>query len=361
MDAKVLIALSLTGAVALWMVSGTLVVSGATDEAAVRPPAERAEADAGPYRVRARVAEAVDRARTLTMRGRTRADAIVAVASETLGQIVERPVGRGSRVDVGDVMCRLDPGVRQAQLDQAEAEMRRAELENTAASKLLGRGYESEVRVAETFAVLDAARALVAAARLELSRTTIVSPVEGVVQEPIADVGSTLAVGDVCATVVDADPIVVTGQVSERDVTDVRTGISAAISLQTGETVEGTISFVSRTAAPETRTFTVELTVDNPDRLLRDGVTAETAIPLEPVRVHRLSPGVLTLSDEGEVGVRVVDESSTVRFMPVAIAMQDTDGFWVTGLPDRVTIITVGQDYVVEGQPVEPVLADPTT
>jgi multidrug efflux system membrane fusion protein len=151
---------------------------------------------------------------------------------------------------------------------------------------------------------------------------------------------------------VDADPVVVTGQVAERDIPDVRLGTQAVVNLLTGETVKGDVSFISRTADPDTRTFTVEITVPNPDGALRAGVTAEAQIPLEPVRVHRLSPGVLTLSDEGEIGVRTVDPDGTVRFMPVKIAMQDTDGFWVTGLPQRVTIITVGQEYVVDGQTV---------
>jgi len=99
----------------------------------------------------------------------------------------------------------------------------------------------------------------------------------------------------------------------------------------------------------------VEITIDNADDELRSGTTAEARIPLEPVKVHKLSPGVLTLADTGEVGVRTVDADGRVAFRPVDIAMQDREGFWVTGLPETVSVITVGQDYVVEGQIVDPV------
>ncbi len=84
-------------------------------------------------------------------------------------------------------------------------------------------------------------------------------------------------------------------------------------------------------------------------------MTAEAAIPVAAMTVHRLSPGVLTLDDDGAVGVRTVDPDNRVVFMPVSIAMQDAEGFWVTGLPETVTVITVGQEYVSDGQLVEPV------
>lgn len=358
MKMKLALAMLMAGAVAAWMLTGEIVVSGVAQEAAVRPPAERSSADERLFRVRARTIEAQERQRTLVKRGRTRADALVAVAAETSGRIEERPVDRGSQVSPGDVLCRLDQGVREARLAEARALAAQAELEYNAASKLRGRGFESETRVAATRAALDAAEAAVAAAQQELERTVIRAPITGVVQEPIAEIGQMLAIGDICATIVDADPIIVTGQVSERDIPDVDLGATATVRLLTGETVEGEVTFISRTADPDTRTFTVEITVPNPDGRLRAGVTSEATIPLEPVLAHRLSPGILTLSDEGEVGVRTVDENGVVSFMPVRIAMQDTQGFWVTGLPERVTVITVGQEYVVDGQTVEVVMED---
>lgn len=352
MNVKILLAALLAGALALWMLSGNVIVSGTADEATIRPPAERSETGASLFRVRAAISQAVERPRTLTLRGRTRADALVHVAAETPGRVIDRPVSRGFIVEKGDALCQLDEGVKAAELARAEAERAKAQLEYDAASRLQGRGFESETRVAATRAALDAAEAAVAAAELELERTTVRAPLAGVVQEPLVEMGAVLAVGEVCATIVDADPIIVTGQVAERDVTDLRLGSQVTVDLVTGETVEGELTFVSRTADPDTRTFKVEITVPNENGALRDGVTAEALIPLPPVTAHRLSPGVLTLSDAGQVGVRTVDDDRIVNFLPVTITKQDTEGVWVTGLPDMVTIITVGQDYVVEGQEV---------
>ncbi|XWN28890.1 MAG: efflux RND transporter periplasmic adaptor subunit [Devosia sp.] len=355
MKSRIILALLLAGGIAAWMGTGTMVISGAAETAEIRPPAERTEADGSPFRVRVRESVAEDRARTLLMRGRTRADAVVAVAAETDGRLKERLVEKGDKVAQGDTLCRLDEGVRAAQLAQAIAAQEQAQLEFDAATKLRGRGFESQTRVAATKAALDAAQAGVAAAERELAHTTVLAPISGIVQDPLAEVGSTLAVGTVCATIVDAETIYVIGQVSERDITGFDVGAMADVSLLTGETATGKITFMSRTADPDTRTFTVEIEVKNDDGQLRDGVTAEARIPLSPVRAHRLSPGVLTLSDDGRVGVRTVDGDNRVRFMPVVITLQDTDGVWVNGLPESITLITVGQDYVIDGQKVEPV------
>ena len=61
------------------------------------------------------------------------------------------------------------------------------------------------------------------------------------------------------------------------------------------------------------------------------------------------------LNDNGVVGVRVV-ENGIVRFMPVQIVSDGPDGMWVTGLPDGVDVITVGQEFVSDGQRVKPVI-----
>ncbi|MEM6848323.1 MAG: efflux RND transporter periplasmic adaptor subunit [Pseudomonadota bacterium] len=358
MKLQLLLAALVSGAIAAWMWSGDLVIAGSADVSAVPPPALRLDADAEPFRVRVRTIEAEPLERALRMRGRTRADALVQVAAETVGRVEDRRVQRGDVVSRGDILCQLDQGTRNAELQRAKAEQAKAQLEFDAATKLLGRGFESATRVATTRAALDGATAAVAAATEELERTTIRAPLSGRVQEPLADVGSTLLVGDVCATIVDKNPIIVVGEVAERRVPAVRLGAEADVQLLTGESVRGTVTFISSTSNIQTRTFTVELEVPNPEEVLLAGVTAEAEIPLPDVQAHRLSPGILTLQDDGTVGVRTVTDANEVAFLPVTIVEQNLSGFFVTGLPPKVTIITVGQDYVIDGQAVTPVPED---
>jgi multidrug efflux system membrane fusion protein len=64
----------------------------------------------------------------------------------------------------------------------------------------------------------------------------------------------------------------------------------------------------------------------------------------------------LTLDNDGNIGVRVVGEGDIARFLPVGILRDTIDGIWVTGLPETVDVIVVGQEYVTDGVPVIPTL-----
>jgi multidrug efflux system membrane fusion protein len=104
-----------------------------------------------------------------------------------------------------------------------------------------------------------------------------------------------------------------------------------------------------------TRTFGVELEIDNADGALRVGGTAELRIPAEEVLAHRISPSLLTLDDAGNVGVKIINDSGQVEFVVADIALTSNNGVWLAGLPLDATIITVGQGYVTNGAVVDAV------
>ncbi|MBL4646313.1 MAG: efflux RND transporter periplasmic adaptor subunit, partial [Rhizobiales bacterium] len=214
-------------------------------------------------------------------------------------------------------------------------------------------------QVAAMKAVFDASAAQLRESELEFKRTEIRSTVAGIVQEPLAERGDLLRIGDVCATVIDSDPMIITGQISERFVNSLSAGMEAAVSVITGAKREGIISYVSTSADAATRTFRVDIEVPNSDESLRDGVTAIAHIPLQPVPAHLIAPSMLTLSAEGVLGMRTVDTSTNInKFMKVIILGETNQGLWVSGLPSEVTVITIGQEYVIDDQIVDPVFAE---
>jgi len=117
----------------------------------------------------------------------------------------------------------------------------------------------------------------------------------------------------------------------------------------------GKVRYVSPSSEPDTRTFRVEVELPNPDGIARDGVTAVTRLALPVEKAHKISPAILTLSDEGIVGVRAVDGDDKTAFYPVKVLGGEDDGLWVGGLPEEVTVIVVGQEYVGDGETVQPV------
>ncbi len=160
--------------------------------------------------------------------------------------------------------------------------------------------------------------------------------------------------GDKCELLIAPQPFLAVGMVSEDEVGQIRVGDSAIAKLVTGETVTGKVRFVADRADATTRAFRVEVELPNPDAKLRDGVSADIEIPVRQIRAQHISPGIMVLDDAGRVGVRIV-ANGVVQFVPVIIVSDGPDGMWVAGLPERVNVITVGQEFVSNGQRVDAV------
>lgn len=352
-----ILALALAAGIGVWMSGGSVVIGGVGDgENATPPPSERvAEGNDATFRVQVVKLEAQDRQAVLEVRGRTESEAKVAVRAETTDNVIARPAREGAYVSAGDILCVLDKGTREARILETKALLAQAELDHAAASQLAEKGYTAQTRAAATQALLDAARARIKEAELELEHTVIRSPIAGVIQTPMAEVGAQLDKGDICATVVNSDPMIAIGQVSELNISQVSLEMPATVELVTGEVMEGNVRYISPAANPDTRTFRIEVELPNPDGKARDGVTAVTKLPLPVEKAHKISPAILTLNDEGEVGVRVVGDDNKTAFYQVEVLGGEQDGLWVAGLPNKVNVIVVGQEYVSEDQVVEPV------
>ncbi|MEM6462911.1 MAG: efflux RND transporter periplasmic adaptor subunit [Pseudomonadota bacterium] len=352
-------ALVIAGAVVGWMATGNIVVGGQANSAnATPPPAERANDEEALFKVRYLTVNPEIRPDRILVRGRTQADSIVPVRAETAGTLRKRLVEKGDRVKTGDLVCQLDRGVREAAIARAAATLEQALHDYEGAVELQKQGFSANTRVMALKAALDGASALVAEAELELGRTDIAATADGIVQDPIAETGDNLAIGDVCVTLINADPMLFIGQVSERQVGQINVGDPAGVQMISGETVAGKIRYVSPSADPATRTFLIEIEMPNSDHALRDGVTASAVIEREGSEAYRIRPSWLTLNDEGSVGVRVVLDDGTVGFRKLNIVSHSSEAMWVTGLEPNMKVITIGQDYVIPGQAVEAVNAE---
>lgn len=294
----------------------------------------------------------------VTVRGRTKAERKVVVRAETSGAVSETPSVLGALVSEGDVLCRLNVDARRAQLAEARAAFAKADLDFSAATKLSADGFRSETAVAAAKAVRDQAAAALERARLELGKTEIKAPFEGVYDERHAETGDFLNVGDACATVIQRSPFLVVGAVSERDVSKISKGDRGRATLATGETIDGVVRFVASSADPATRTFNVELEVPNEDGKLRDGVTAQFKVFAAERNAHLVPRASLVLNDDGDIGLRTLDSENIVSFEQVRMIGETAQGVWVSGLSGDVRLIVSGQHYVSAGQQVSAVSAD---
>ena len=337
--------------ITLWLLSGTL----GSDEAGSSAAPTVTESTSKNSKVRVRTQSAEEIVRTIVVNGKTAPARVVHLSAETDGRVEYTGAERGASVTRGGVIVRLDERDRSARLAQAKATLKQREVEYEGRLKLQTESYVSEAQLQEAIAQLEAARTELRRAELDLEFMTVNAPFDGALQSRAVEIGDFVKSGDPIATFVDNRTIIVAANVSEFDAQHVAVGEAAEARLATGEEVRGKIRYVAPVADEATRTFAVELEVDNRDGRLRAGGTAELYIPAEVVNAHRISPSLLTLDDAGNVGIKIINEDGEVEFVVADIALSSSNGVWIAGLPDTATIITVGQGFVTSGSIVDAV------
>jgi multidrug efflux system membrane fusion protein len=335
------------------------------------------------------------------LRGQTEAARSVEVRAQTSGQVVSDPLRKGNYVSKDQMLCQIDVGTReaslaeanarlaeaqarvpetQARLEEAMARLDEARISDNAASKLSQGGFASETRVASAQAAVRAAEAAVAGAKSglqstgagiqsaeaaiasvqkDIDRLGITAPFEGLLETDTAELGSLLQTGALCATILQLDPIKLVGFVPETEVDRVEIGALAGARLSGGQEAQGRVTFLSRSADQTTRTFRVEIQVPNGDLSIRDGQTAEIIVAADGDSAHLLPQSALTLDDDGDLGVRIIDADSKAQFVALKLLRDTANGVWVSGLPEIANVITIGQEYVIDDVLVEPTYEEP--
>ena len=350
MKFNVLIASLIVIALTTWMVVGSLLAQKKSDEEHV------SEEEKALATVRTRESKAEDFSAELVLRGKTEAARASVLKAEVGGQVLEIVAERGSVVKKGDTILRLDLQNLPEHVEAAEALVTLREMEHAAAEKLQSTGYQSETRLAEASSALASAINQLAQARIALENTEVKAPFEGVFNERLVEVGEFVTMGDPVASFLELNPMIVTAQATEREIQKLKTGDKARAEIDHSR-VEGTIRYISKSANPSVRTYTVELAFENPDYAFQAGLTADIFAPTESQKAHKVSPAILFLSanSDGNLGIKTVDDNNIVVFHKTTIIGNDNDGLWVSGLPNEARIITVGQGFVKPGVEVKAV------
>ena len=333
-----------------WLYSGWLATSD--DELTLAKPLNETALPNSRFKVVVQALEARPYLNEIKLQARSEADQLVTIAAETNGTIRALPVAKGAFVQKSQNVCQIDIGARQAHLDEASAMRAARKIEFDAAQKLTQQGHVSKSQLASARAAYDASRAAVKAREVELSRTSIKAPFDGILDRLPVKVGDFISVGQPCGTILDKDPLLVVGHIAENQVNAIRVGALGSARFATGETVSGKIRYIAETPNMTTRTFRVELEVPNKDLALRDGVSAELVLQTGEVLATLVPQGILTLSDRGVLGVRVIDEGR-VAFRKIDIVADNQDGVLVIGLRARENVIIAGGEFTRDGRQVD--------
>lgn len=346
---------------AAWMGTGKFSSVGSASAEGEAAPAEQAmpeQPKAAPRTVAVITPPRIQHARAIRLSGQTEADKRVVLATRAAGIIEELPVKQGDHVKAGDLILLLGAEDKPAMVEMAKQIVKQRQAELEAAERLARTGNLPKLQLDTAVSALAQARSQLEQAQAELDRNRIVAPFTGIVDKVSVEMGSSVMQGGEVATLLSLDPVLVKGEISERDLRHVAIGDTAEAVLVDGETVKGTVRYISREASPTTRTFRIEVAIPNPDNRIPAGMTSEITVRAASTDAVVLPRSVVTLNANGDLGIRAVDRESKIVFYPIDLVDDTARGFVLGGIPADAQIVVAGQDLVAEGDVVNAVPAD---
>lgn len=292
--------------------------------------------------------------RTLSLRAKTEPNRVVNVLAQVPGKISAGLVQEGSPVEKGQGICQIDAEDRHLRLAEAQASLDNANIAYRGAIKLKSVGYQSELAISKAKAVLASARAQLKRAQLDVENLQIKAPFAGIVESRPVEIGDFIMPGQLCAKVVELHPLKIEALVTESEISRLVLGDEAVVVIA-GETYSGAkVSYLAHQADAMTKGFRLEALMDNTDQSIRAGASAQLDIQIAPVLAQLIPASSILLGDLGNTIVRVLGPDQIVASAVVTAIGEVEAGVWVTGLPEEVVVVTVGQNYIIDGERVEP-------
>ena len=339
---------------------------------------------------------------SIELQGQTIHNKKIDVKSETSGNIDSIEFSRGDKVSQNAEMIKISLEDRNEKLLSAKKDLERLskelilneknrdnllrqnverielyEIEYASAKQLIDKGLSSKsklslasfnlanakadkedikIKFESTLANLEAqisnVKSVLKNIKLDIDKTSIKAPFDGIISEKMVEETEFISLGTPLFTIIDLDPIKIEGYLSEFDINKVSVGTKAIIEDSNGIKKNGIISFISPSAETSTRTFEITIEANNKDLLYKSGITTKIIIKGSELKAHKIPPSILTLLDDGTVGVKAIDNEDKVTFYPTKTIKDTIDGMWVSGLPEKVNLIVSGQEYISIGDTV---------
>ncbi len=274
----------------------------------------------------------------------------VTIAAEEGGVVNEILVPKGSNIRKGQAIARLGSEILEAQLEEAKAaaDLAREQWER---QKVLWEEQQIGTELAYLQAQGNARMrdATVRALEARLRKKTIRSPVDGIFEDYYFELGEYAAPALPFARIVSLDLVKITGGVPERFTRDVEVGTLVEISIDNCPDADCTesIALVGDTVDPDSRTFTVEVHLPNPDRIMKPGMLANMNIQLQEISDALVVPQQAVLRSETGYQVFVVetvDGRDVANSRNVVLGPAREGRIVVTeGLAAGDRVVTVGQ------------------
>ena len=331
---SILIALSILIITGLWIWSGQFK----EDDISKKETESIITKNIDEINVRTKKSIAQEINKTISIQGQTKANREINIKSEIHGKIIKINNSIGKKIGKNEILFKISEDDKRTKFDKIK-------IEYESEKKLFEKGLSSKLKLATIKSEYESIKN-------DLDKTTIKSPFEGIITSEHLEIGEFVQPGTTLATFVELNPILVIGYVSEKELKNILLGTDVSITTSLDQKINGIISYISSTAEKNTRTFKIEIKLDNENYEIKDGLTATIKIQSKKTLAHKISPSILSLRDNGQVGVKIVNTLNKVEFFPIEVISDTKDGMWISGLPKNSNIIIVGQEYAPVGKEV---------
>lgn len=185
----------------------------------------------------------------------------------------------------------------------------------------------------------------------EFKKIALFAPFDGILLDGHKIGGELVMPGEKVYEIIDLSKLKIFGYINENEILNISEDNEVDVTIL-GESVNGKIDYISPFSDPNTKTFEIVVNVDNQNLKFKDGLSSMISIKKGEVLAHKISPSILSLGDEGELGVKVIDDGNKVLFKKINIIEDTSDFMLVTGLDSQEQLIIVGQQYVSNGEEV---------
>lgn len=284
---------------------------------------------------------------------------VEALDDATLSSQTDGPVTKllelGTRVEAGEIVAKINAKEAEAAVAQAKARYDLAQDRFERQKPLYRDSVISALEFEQVRSERNQARAALSQARTRLENAQVDAPFAGSIEERFIEVGEQAAPGTRLARLVNTRRVKVTAGIPERYANDIRVGTPVQLDFRRyGAGVDtAQVSFVGSTISPESRTFTIEVTVSNEDRMLKPEMGAKLRVTRAVLDSALVIPRMAVIRDETGTQVYVADRSdSTVVARKRDVDLGPESGSRVvvdSGLNAGAEVIVVGQNNVSPG------------
>ena len=273
----------------------------------------------------------------------------ISVIARRSGIVTDILVTEGMNVKKGQIIATLDKENLDVDLEAAISAEKSAQQSFDIAEKL-GKNYASNLELVQSEAALKQAKAQVAGIKQQIEYTKLKAQKSGILEELFLETGQLIQKDRSVFTIMGMEKMKLIAPVPQTQIGKISLNDNVVVTIPGIEEKIGKVKRIASAANQATRTFDVEVEIENEDGSVRAGMSSEVSIVIDQAKAFSVSPAHLAISEDGSLRVKIVNDQNVVSIVDVKLIRASGNMAYVSGLNDGDLMLTTGQAFVSAGE-----------